>query len=212
MRGNVIMASRDAVRRAVESLPPELAWEDVRDGLRPVFVRRRPLPPGMERPVTFSTQIGIKVALGIDIGPAFLYVGPGMLAGWPVSADDAFARALENLRAAAQGERMYELEYGAVADIPLWWYQSRHGLASGLLLLEAELARRFGGEPRLLIAPMRNLLIAAPFDADRETLELIRDDVSAEDPNGLDLPTFALVDGRLSRDTRSSSARRAAVH
>jgi hypothetical protein len=107
---------------------------------------------------------------------------------------------------------MYELEYGSVGDIPLWWYQSHHGLASGLLLLEEELARRFGDEPRLLIAPMRNLLIAAPFDADRETVELIRDDVSAEDPNGLDLPVFALVEGRLSRDSRSPSLRAAMVH
>lgn len=206
------MASRDDVRRAIESLPPDLAWRDVRDGLRPVFVRRRPLPPGMDRPMTFATSIGVKVALGIDIGPAFLYVGEGMLAQWPVSADEAYQIAVANLRLAAQAERMYELEYGAVGDIPLWWYESRHGLASGLLLLEDELARRFGDEPRLIMAPMRNLLIAAPFDADRETIELIRDDVSAEDPNGLDLPVFALVDGRLARDTRSSSLRAAMVH
>jgi hypothetical protein len=206
------MASRDDVWRAIESLPPDLHWKDVRDGLRPVFVRRRPLPPGMDRPATFPTQIGIKVALGIDVGPAFLYVGSGMLEGWPVSADEAFETALANLGAAAKAERMYELEYGSVGDIPLWWYQSHHGLASGLLLLEEELARRFGDEPRLLIAPMRNLLIAAPFDADRETVELIRDDVSAEDPNGLDLPVFALVEGRLSRDSRSPGSPAAMVH
>ncbi len=206
-----MMASRAEVRRAVEALGPELEWQDVRDGLRPVFIRRRPLPPGMDRPLSFPTDLGIKVALGIDIGPAFVYVGAGMLETWPVSADEAFARAMTNLRSAALGERYYELEYGTVADIPLWWYQSHHGLASGLLLLEDELAKRFGDEPRLIIAPMRNLLIAAPLDADREIIDLVRDDVSAEDPNGLDLPVFALVDGRLSRD-RGASGGHPVVH
>jgi hypothetical protein len=192
-------------------LSPDLAWTDVRDGLRPVFIRRRPLPPGMDRPVCFPTSLGVKVALGIDIGPAFLYVGAGMLETWPVSPEQAFEQAMANLRTAALAERFYELEYGTVADIPLWWYQSHHGLASGLLLLEDELARRFGDEPRLIIAPMRNLLIAAPLDADRQIIELIRDDVSAEDPNGLDLPILALVDGRLAPDRRSAGSG-AALH
>jgi hypothetical protein len=210
--GGVSMASGDDVRRAIESLPSDLRWDDVRDGLRPVFVRRRPLPPGMDRPITFPTSIGINAALGVDIGPAFLYVGAAMLESWPVTADEAYAIAVTNLRLAVQSERMYELEYGVVGDVPLWWYQSHHGLASGLLLLEDELGRRFGDEARLLIAPMRNLLIAAPFDADRETIELIRDDVASEDPNGLDLPVFALVNGRLTRDRRASSARGSLVH
>lgn len=210
--GNVVTASRDDVWRAIESLPPDLAWDEVRDGLRPVFVRRRPLPPGMDRPVSFSTSIGVKVALGIDIGPAFLYVGAAMLETWPVTGNQAFEVALANLRQAAHAEQVYELEYGTVGDVPMWWYQSRHGLASGLLLLEDELARRFGDEPRLLIAPMRNLLIAAPIDADRDIIELVRDDVSQEDPNGLDLPVFVLVDGRLGRDKRSQAKRAGMVH
>ena len=210
--GSVVAASRDDVWRAIESLPTNLGWDEVRDGLRPVFVRRRPLPPGMDRPVSFPTGIGVNVALGIDIGPAFLYVGAAMLESWPVTSHQAFEMALANLRHAAEAERVYELEYGIVGDVPMWWYQSRHGLASGLLLLEDELARRFGDEPRLLIAPMRNLLIAAPIDADRDIIELVRDDVSQEDPNGLDLPVFALIDGRLLRDKRSQSMRAGMVH
>ena len=206
-QGSVVTPSRDDVWRAIESLPPDLAWDDVREGLRPVFVRRRPLPPGMDRPVSFPTGIGVNVALGIDIGPAFVYVGAEMLEAWPVTSNQAFEMALANLRHAAQAERAYELEYGSVGDVPMWWYQSRHGLASGLLLLQDELVRRFGDEPRLLIAPMRNLLIAAPIDADREIVELVRDDVSQEDPNGLDLPVFTLIEGRLSRDKRSHLGR-----
>lgn len=200
---NIVMPSRAEVRRAVESLPDELRWDDLADGLRPVFVRRRPLPPGMSAPVTIRHPIGVTVALGVDIGPAFMYVSGDMLASWPVTQDEAFERAMANLRDQVATEKYVEMEYGTIADIPLWWYQSRAGLASGLLLLEDELARRYGDEPRLLTAPMRNLLLAAPFDADRETIAWIRDEIAYEDPNGLDLPVFALIDGRLTIDARS---------
>lgn len=198
--------SRAEVRQAIEALPPDLDWNALRNGLRPVFVRRRPLPPGVERPVTFKAGPGLTVALGVDIGPAFLYVGANVLESWPVSTEEAFAQAMANLRTSVETERFVEMEYGIVADVPIWWYQSHAGLASGLLLLEDELSRRYGDEPRLLVAPMRNLLLAAPFDADRDLLGWLRDEISAEDPNGLDLPIFALVDGRLAVDRRGSRA------
>src|SRR3954463_16783790 len=198
----VVAASRTAVRSSIDALPDKLTWQDMAERIRPMFVRRRPLPPGAERPLTFRVAPGVTVALGVDIGPAFLYVGAALLRQWPVTADEALARATANLRATVEAERYVELEYGTVADVPLWWYQSHGGLASGLLLLEDELHARYGDEPRLLIAPMRNLLLAAPFDADRELLEWLRDEIAAEDPNGLDLPVFALVDGRLAIDRR----------
>lgn len=204
----VVGPSRAEVRAAVESLSDELRWEDLRDGLRPVFIRRRPLPPGVEPPLTFRVAPGLTVALGVDIGPAFLYVGAHVVESWPVGADEAFTRAMDNLRAAVEAERSFEMEYGTVADIPLWCYQSHNGLASGLLLLEDELARRYGPEPRLLIAPMRNLLIAAPHDADRELLGWLRDEIALEDPNGLDLPIFTLVDGQLTIERRTGAAMR----
>lgn len=191
-------------------MPDELRWDDMSDALRPVFVRRRPLPPGADRPVTFRLGPGLTVGLGVDIGPAFLYVGPSLLGTWPVTADEALEQAMANLRASIAGERYFELEYGPVADVPIWWYQSRDGLASGLLLLEDELASRCGDDPRLVTAPMRNLLLIAPFDADRELLAWLRDEISHEDPNGLDLPLFALVDGRLSIDRRQPQP--ASVH
>jgi hypothetical protein len=198
----VVAASRTAVRSAIDALPDKLTWQDMAERIRPMFVRRRPLPPGAERPLTFRVAPGVTVALGVDIGPAFLYVSAGMISEWPVTGDEALAQAMANLRATVRAERYVELEYGIVADVPLWWYQSHGGLASGLLLLEDELLARYGDEPRLLVAPMRNLLLAAPFDTDRELLAWLRDEIAAEDPNGLDLPIFALLDGRLSIDRR----------
>jgi hypothetical protein len=200
--------SRAEVRAAIEGMSPDLPWADVRHQLTPVFVRRRPLPPGAPRPVTVRHGPGLEFGLGIDIGPAFMYVGREMLESWSVSLDEAVDCAMENLRASARTERCVELEYAEWAEMPIWAYQSRSGLASGLLLVEDELALRYGDEPRLLIAPMRNLLLAAPFAADRELVAWLRDEISNEDPNGLDLPIFALVDGRLSVDRQASEIQR----
>jgi len=211
--GNGIVGpSREEVRSALDSLSENMTWEELSDGLRPVFVRRRPLPPGIERPMTVVRPPGVEVALGVDIGPAFMYVGKGLLESWSVTFDDAFDRAMDNLRASVSAEKYLEMEYGTIDDVPFWWYQSNGGLASGLLLLQDELAMRYGKEPRLLIAPMRNLLLAAPFDADRTLVGWLRDEISYEDPNGLDLPIFALLDGLLSIDTRSESETTAVVH
>jgi len=211
--GNGIVGpSREQVRSAMDSLPPDLSWDELSSGLRPVFVRRRPLPPGVEKPLTVIRPPGVEVALGVDIGPAFMYVGRGMLESWSIAFDEAFEHAMDNLRAQVAAERYLEMEYETLDGVPFWWYQSSGGLASGLLLLELELAQRYGPEPRLLMAPMRNLLLAAPFDADRDLVGWLRDEISREDPNGLDLPIFALLDGNLSIDTRGQEVTREIVH
>lgn len=200
------------VRAALEGLSPEMSWSELRDGLRPVFIRRRPLPPGMSAPLTRRLPPGLDVALGVDIGPAFMYVSAPLAESWSVSADEAFATAIANLRNVIEAERVFEMAYEPVDDVPVWWYQSHGGLASGLLLLEDILVERYGDQPRVLLAPMRNLLLAAPHDANREVLEWLREEISHMDPNGLDLPMFGLVDGRLTIEGRSNERRRALVH
>lgn len=204
--------SRAEVRAAIEGLPQDMSWTSLADSLMPVFIRRRPMPPGTGRPVTTRRPPGLEVAVAVDIGPAFLYVSEPWLDEWSVTFDTAIDRAMANLHARVTAEACVEMQYETIAGIPFWWHQSEHGLASGLLLLQDELVRRYGDEPRLLIAPMRNLLIAAPFDADRELVAWVRDEVASEDPNGLDLPILALVEGRLSFDTRGMQLRRASVH
>ncbi|MEP7379966.1 MAG: hypothetical protein ABI725_10450 [Chloroflexota bacterium] len=208
----IISPRPEEVRAALDALTPELAWPELRDRLRPVFVRRRPLPPGMTKPLVKRLPPGLDVALGADIGPAFLYVSAQLLESWPVDADEAFEIALANLRGVIESERYFELNYEPIDGVPVWWYQSHGGLASGLLLLEDVLAQRYGDEPRLLIAPMRNLLLAAPHDADREVLAWLRDEIAAADPNALDLPLFSLVDGRLTIEKAASPLGRLMVH
>jgi hypothetical protein len=198
----IVSPRPEEVRAALDSLSPELAWPELRDRLRPVFVRRRPLPPGMTAPLIRRLPPGLDVALGADIGPAFLYISQPLLESWPIAADEAFDVALANLRTVIEAERYFELAYEPIDGVPVWWYQSHGGLASGLLLLEDILVERYGDEPRLLMAPMRNLLLAAPHDADRVVLEWLRDEIAAADPNGLDLPLCSLKDGRLKVEPR----------
>jgi hypothetical protein len=200
------------VRAALDALTPELAWPELRDRLRPVFVRARPLPPGMTTPLLKRLPPGLDVALGADIGPAFLYISAQLLESWPISADEAFDIALANLHDVIEAERYFELNYEPIDGVPIWWYQSHGGLASGLLLLPDVLAQRYGDQPRLLTAPMRNLLLAAPHDADREMLSWLRDEIAAADPNGLDLPLFSLIEGRLTIERAAKDGRRSLVH
>lgn len=199
----IVSPRPEEVRAALDGLSPNLAWPELRERLRPVFVRRRPLPPGMTAPLTKRVPPGLDVALGADIGPAFLYISRQLLESWPIAVDEAFEIALANLRGVIEAERYFELAYEPIEGVPVWWYQSHGGLASGLLLLEDILVERYGDEPRLLMAPMRNLLLAAPYDADRELLAWLRDEIAAADPNGLDLPIFSLRDGRLAVEPRT---------
>ena len=208
----IVMQRPEEVRSALEGLSPDLPWPELRDQLRPVFIRRRPLPPGMTTPVVRRLPPGLDVALGADIGPAFLYVSAPLLDSWSVSETEAFDIALANLRAVIEAERYFEMAYEPIEDVPVWWYQSHGGLASGLLLLEDVIAERYGDQPRLLMAPMRNLLLAAPYDADRAVLTWLRDEISAADPNGLDLPLVGLVDGRLAIEEGAPHGRRMLVH
>jgi hypothetical protein len=208
----IVSPRPEEVRAALEGLSPDLPWPELRDRLRPVFIRRRPLPPGMTAPLTRRLPPGLDVALGADIGPAFLYISAALLESWSVSQDEAFEIAMGNLRGVIEAERYFEMAYEPIDDVPVWWYQSHGGLASGLLLLEDILVERYGDQPRVLMAPMRNLLLAAPYDADREVMGWLRDEVSHADPNGLDLPLFSLVDGRLTIEDRVMARRRSLVH
>jgi hypothetical protein len=165
----------------------------------------------MSAPLVRRLPPGLDVALGADTGPAFLYISAALLESWSVGEQEAFEIALGNLRGVIEAERYFEMAYEPIDDVSVWWYQSHGGLASGLLLLEDILVARYGDRPRVLAAPMRNLLLAAPYDADRDVFHWLRDEVSHADPNGLDLPLVALVDGRLTIEG-SITTRRAMVH
>ena len=193
----VSTASKDEVVRAIESIDLGAPWIEVAPKLRLALPRRRPLPiDPAELPVR-DFPPGIRAVLGLDIGPAMLFVSHQQLAGWDVPAERAFEQALDNVRARVAARRQFALVHERIADVPTLAFQSREGWASSLLLLPDELVRVVGDRNCLVLAPMRDLVLGLPLDAEREFAQYLLDEFAAADMNALDLPPFAMVDGHL---------------
>ena len=92
--------------------------------------------------------------------------------------------------------------------MPVRILQSGVGCASALVLVPDELERIFGSERQCLIAPMRDLLISMPADADRELVGWLNDEFASMDPNGLALDAFVLEDGTLRYEALVAGTRR----
>jgi hypothetical protein len=185
------------VMAAIEAVDLEAPWTEVAPSLRLALPRRRPLPPGTEDAPSQVYAPGIRAMLALDIGPALLFVADEQLARWGVSADHAFARALANVRGRLRRRRHFALIHERICGESTTAFQSREGWASSLLLLPDELCRVIGARDGLILAPMRDLVIHLPLDADPVLGLLILEEFATADMNALDLPPLVLVDGRL---------------
>ncbi len=194
----VTTASVDEVVQAIESVDLAAPWSEVAPNLRLALPRRRALPVDPEDLAQRDFAPGIRAVLGLDIGPAMLFVSDHQLTGWGVSAERAFEQALDNVRARVAARKQFALVCERVADVPTVAFQSREGWASSLLLLPDELVRVLGSRSGLVLAPMRDLILCLPLDVEREFAEYLLEEFAATDMNALDLPPFALVDGHLS--------------
>src|SRR4051794_25612385 len=190
----MVQATPDAVLRAMGGLPADLDWSSMAESVIPILPRRRPMPPLAGAPFRVTLPPGVPTGFGIDIGPAFLVVGESLLATWSIGPADIVARALDNLRVRMGTVRPRDLVHEAIDGVPVRLLQSGAGCASGLVLVEDELRRIFGGQPQCLIAPMRDVLISLPVDVDRTFLGWMNDEFAEMDPNGLALDAFVLDD------------------
>jgi hypothetical protein len=193
----VTTADVEDVVAAIEAVNLDAPWSEVAPNLRIALPRRRPLPPGVGDLPTRDYPPGIRAVLGLDIGPAMLFVGDEQLAGWGMTADRGFEQALANVQARVRARRQFALIHERIVGVPTVAFQSREGWASSLLLLPEELTRVFGERNGLILAPMRDLLLCMPLDAEPEFAHLMLDEFADADMNALDLPLFALVDGEL---------------
>jgi hypothetical protein len=193
----MVMASPEAVLRAMGGLPPDLEWPVMAPNVVPILPRRRPMPPQAGDPFRVTLPPGIPTGFGIDIGPAFLVVAESLLGTWPIGPAELVATALDNLRTRMRGLRPRDLVVQDLDGVPIRVLQSGVGCASALVLVPDELARIFGPAPQCLIAPMRDLLISMPADVDRAFAGWINDEFAEMDPNGLALDCFVLDDGDL---------------
>jgi hypothetical protein len=201
----------DEVLDAIEAIDLGQGWEAIAPSLMPLLPRRRPLPP-MDPPLSQFVAPGFRITYGVDIGPAFWFVSEKQLPGWGVSVDELAERALANVRDRATARAQFGLIHEVVADVPTLAFQSREGWASALLLLPDQLARVFGDEPRLILAPMRDVLFGLPLDTDREFAHWFLDELRDMDMNALDVPPLTFAGGELQIDRRMPMHGRSRPH
>ena len=194
---NVVSPGLDEVLAAMEGVSSDLDWPTVEDKVVPVFQRVRPYHPSMPEPVRMVVPPGLSISFGIDIGPAFLGIHAELVERWEITQEDLLATALDNLDRRMAAVPPDEVVDAAIDGLPVRALQSSTGSASTYVLRPASLGRIFGTHPQLLIAPMRNLLLSMPLEADRELVSWLFDEFAAEDPNCLAPAAFVLRDRRL---------------
>jgi hypothetical protein len=202
---DVVTASVADVLSALETMPQDFGWDAIADHIIPMFQRVRPYHETVPEPLRVVVPPGLSVGFGVDIGPAFVNVHPGMTAGWGLTPDAILARALANLERRMTGVAPDDIHDGLIGDVPVRMLQSPTGSASTYVLLPAALGRILGDHGQLVIAPMRNLLISLPIGTDRDFAAWLFDEIASQDPNALAPTAFVVGDGRLSLESLGES-------
>jgi hypothetical protein len=185
------VASPRAVMAALERFDPDRTWPELRDEIRPMLPRLRPMPAAPEEPVRVMLPPGILVGFGLDLGPALASVTPPLLDRWRIDPDELARTALANVRRLAASCKRSSVVRDAVGTMEVAALQTGLGIAASLLLVPDQLERFFGAEPGLLLAPMRDLLLRVPIDTPHEEAAWLGEEFEAVDPNCLHLGGFA---------------------
>jgi len=156
---------------ALRRFDPSGAWEEVSAAVLPLLKRvRHPFPPDAE-PMHLEVPPGIRTGFGIDLGPAWAHVSRGLFRGWGIGEATLLGTALENLRRRVL-EEPPQVERATVADAALTVIQAQ-GWGSALVLAPDRLGAILGPEPRTLLTPVRNALVALPRDVDLEVAAFV---------------------------------------
>jgi hypothetical protein len=151
---------------AFERIDVTAPWRDIAPMVLPVLKRvHHPYPPAVA-PVHIHVPPGIPTGFGIDVGPAFSHVTAAMMEAWAVDHATLLATALDNLRHLVTREPP-RVEPFSFAGEELLAVQGQ-GWGSALLLVPDVLAPILGPGPRILLAPVRNTLVALPDEGDIE--------------------------------------------
>ena len=193
----VVTADYGTVLAALDGFDPEMPWKKVRARILPMLPRVRPLPgPALELARAMLPP-GILVGFGIDIGPAITFVGASLLDRWRVDVLTLADASLANLRRLALECGPDAVVRDRIGDVPVTLLQTRLGIAASLILVPECLDRLLGPGPHLLLAPMRDILIALPPDVDRAFAAWLADEWEALDPNHLHLGGFRYERGAI---------------
>jgi hypothetical protein len=205
----VVRADYASVLAAMEQFDPEMPWKKARARILPMLPRVRPLPgPSLELARAMLPP-GILVGFGIDIGPAITFVGASLLDRWRIDVPALAAAALANLRRLALECDRDAVIRDRIGDVPVTLLQTRVGIAASLILVPECLDRLLGPGPQLLLAPMRDILIALPPDVDRGFAAWLADEWEALDPNHLHLGGFRHESGSIVAEALDEAIARA---
>jgi hypothetical protein len=182
---DIVLPDMADVVRAIERAPRGDDWSSVSKLVIPVFPRVRPLPDGSPESLRVLLPPGVLVGFAVDIGPAFLNVSREQLTILGVAEADLVGQALANLLARAQQVEPASVVHETLQGLPLVGLQTGLSVGSTLVLVPDQLARLFGPTPRLFMAPMRDVLLGLPDDADPELVAWLFDDFASQDPNAL---------------------------
>jgi hypothetical protein len=166
--GTMALDDLSRVTAAMGRFDPGAPWPEVAPLIVPVLKRlHHPYPPEAS-PIHITVPPGIPTGFGIDLGPAFTHVTASLADGWGVDNATLLGASLENLRRLVVDEPpiVQPMNRDGAEIVAI----SGQGWGSSLLLLPEALRPILGATPRLLLAPIRNTMLALPDDADLETV------------------------------------------
>jgi hypothetical protein len=151
---------------SVERINPTGPWRKVAPLVLPILKRvHHPYPPDAA-PVHLQVPPGIWVGFGVDFGPAFSHVTAAQIDAWGIGQVEVLAVAIDNLRQRVTTEPpvVERIRRDGIEIVAI----QAQGWGSSLVLAPELLAPVLGASPRLLLAPVRNTLLALPDDVDDE--------------------------------------------
>ncbi len=174
------------VRFGARSLDPGAPWEDVAPKVLPILKRIHQPYPGDVAPLHVQVPPGIWTGFGIDFGPAFAHVTGDQVDAWGVDRAELLATSLDNLRHLVEREppRIDRLAPDGFETLAI----QGQGWGSSLVLLPEVLGPIVGPAPRLLLAPIRNTLLAVPESVDLDFVALLWSAVADGASDELDIP------------------------
>ena len=157
-------ALAQAIIGAFHGFDPTGPWSTIAPRIVPVLKRRHhPFPPEAA-PLHILVPPGVWTGFGIDLGPAFSHVTAALLDGWGVDHSTLLGTALANLAAMVERDRPL-VDAVPVEGVEVTAIQGQ-GWGSALILAPELLRPILRATPRLLLAPVRNTLLALPDDVD----------------------------------------------
>jgi hypothetical protein len=154
----------DRILAAFEGFDPTAPWADIAPRIVPVLKRlHHPYPPEMA-PIHIRVPPGIWTGFGIDLGPAFSHVSQTLLDEWGIDHATLLGTALANLTELVRRERPI-VDAVPVDGVEVMAIQGQ-GWGSSLILVPELLRPILGTTPRILLAPVRNTLLALPDDVE----------------------------------------------